>query len=786
MRSRTIRCVAAVLRRRTLPSLLVAGALSCAPATLSAQAAATDWAATAFADDAARTLYQTARGEFFRVERDVLSYTALVKQRMAIDLRLPIRDRSMFRQERTSRVFWTRDGDVTVQVIGARQQGPVGVGDNSVSVGSDGRERVDDSWRGDNLYFDPADERLSFGAFFDSTDTANDEEISFIHPLASDAIEHYTFRSGDTLTVSLPDGRRLSAVELQVIPRSADYRRITGSLWIETESGGVVRAAYHISKRFDAERDLPPEEANDLALVPGLFKPFTFDITLVSVEYAFWDFAAWMPLSMRIEGIATAGIIKVPGAIEVSYQVESVITEQDVAQRGGAPPAEIQEEHHFRTRSEALAYLAERAQAAGVEYELDEVSTGRNSYYQGGRRMRYLVPEDRTVLRRSPELPPPIWEDAPGFPSAEQLASVLGRIAGLPSAPMGEVFWNFNWGPQRPDLLRYNRVEGLAVGARGEILVSSFVGPVSLGLTAFGGLADRSVKARFQIDRETLQRKISLGVYRDFVPMSRDGRHLGPGNSIGALLFGRDDGEYFLATGADLRITPPSAKRAWWELRLFAEKHDSVRARTNFSIPHLLDGDRVFRPNVGAVEHQELGGSLTLNPWWGNDPTAPQAGAELFLEGAGGDGRYGRASLTLRGVLPLARRLRVAAELGGGEARGDLPVQRNWFLGGPFSLRGYDASALLGPSFLRGRFEVSRGQPFGAITAFADGGWTGPRIQDFETDSALFSVGLGLSILDGVIRADFSHGLRAVCPVAVLCTEKKKPFRFDLYFGGIF
>ena len=57
--------------------------------------------------------------------------------------------------------------------------------------------------------------------------------------------------------------------------------RITGSLWIEPESGALVRAVYRLADTFDAFRDVPDlreEEDDDLKYVPGMFKPWTADV----------------------------------------------------------------------------------------------------------------------------------------------------------------------------------------------------------------------------------------------------------------------------------------------------------------------------------------------------------------------------------------------------------------------------------------------------------------------------------------------------------------------------
>ena len=58
--------------------------------------------------------------------------------------------------------------------------------------------------------------------------------------------------------------------------------------------------------------------------MPGLFKPWTFELTVVAVDYSLWDFNAWLPHSMRIEGQTAASVFKFPVSMDVSYEIESV------------------------------------------------------------------------------------------------------------------------------------------------------------------------------------------------------------------------------------------------------------------------------------------------------------------------------------------------------------------------------------------------------------------------------------------------------------------------------
>ena len=58
-----------------------------------------------------------------------------------------------------------------------------------------------------------------------------------------------------------------------------------------------------------------------------------------------------------------------------------------------------------------------------------------------GRTTRYLVPESRAAAENSPYLPPPVWEDAPGFASEDELAEMIETLADLPPVPTQGIPW---------------------------------------------------------------------------------------------------------------------------------------------------------------------------------------------------------------------------------------------------------------------------------------------------------------------------------------------------------
>ena len=437
--------------------VLLAAVLTLAPE--GAAAAVPQDGGAGFADEAARTLYEAAAAARIRMDRALVSYTAVVRQRVGVGLRMPLKDRTLYRTESAHRVVWRRDGDVLVQVLALREQTPTGLRRGEVHLGL-----FDDN-------YDPSNDALMFGMVPPDDEMYEEGRDDFwvAHPLDPEHRDAYRFSVGDTLVLALPDGRRVRAVELRVVPSEADVHRITGSLWIEPETGSLVRAAYRLSDTFDAFRDVPDlqeEQDDDLKHVPAMFRPWTVVIRVIAVEYARWGEGVWLPRSLHAEGTATAGILEAPASTELTYQFESVVTEDDLTANASALP----------TPDEAVQAM-ERATVNGSPYRLSS-RVARRGPRDREKQVRYLVPEDPSVLLDGPELPPPIWEEAPGFTSEAELRGLVRGLDDLPDAPAQAMPRTFRWGMQRPDLVRYNRVEGLSLGARGQIRPETALGPL--------------------------------------------------------------------------------------------------------------------------------------------------------------------------------------------------------------------------------------------------------------------------------------------------------------------
>jgi hypothetical protein len=668
---------------------------------------------SAYLDADARILVQRARKQRAAYDTEIRAYTGTVKQRVGIALRTPLKDRTLFRMESAAKIHWSRDDDVVLKVLGSRQYHP----------GMEYRDEWDhDPDFGIDEFFDPAMDRLYFGM----TD-ADDDDVWIEHPLIDGSEQRYRFQTGDSVRMSFPDGRQIQVVELRVLPRRNQPKLITGSIWIEPSTGSIVKAAYRLASAINMQRDTDAfDDDDDLEHVPELFKPFEIDVTMISIEYSFWRFKHWLPRAMRMEGTARAGILKAPAVMEMAYEIDDVLGAGDTT----AFPT---------SRSVMRAW---RAEGDNI------VSPDRRN----GNRFYVVSPIDKNSLQNSKDLPPPVWENSPDFITEKELREMYGGLAALPIPQLELANVRVLWGPQRIDLLRYNRVEALSVGANAELKRS--VG--TYWATGRIGLGDFMPNIELGARRETMRRTTTFTVAHELNAV--DTRSLAVGASLSALLLGRDDGDYYRSTGVRLSVAPPVAQPEWYRFSLFAERHRSVERETNFSFGNMLGGGD-FRPNLLADPADLAGAELALRKWWGSDPRGWQLGLEWITEGAEGDFRYARSSVAARTAFPLIRPLRGALEAAAGTSEGELPAQKQFFVGGSHTLRGYSGSSLVGPSFARARAELAYALGGGGVALFSDAGWTGER-DAFDTDAALLSAGIGLTILDGLIRIDLARALR--------------------------
>lgn len=588
-----------------------------------------------------------------------------------------------------------------------RRDGPgrievVGARERAPVVGPD--ERIPDYLEraAPRTVFDPTDDRLIIW----------DDSGYVRHPLAPGSEAHYRFASGDTTVIALPTGEPLRLVELRVIPRLGDSRLMTGALWIETRGHAVVRAVVRPAAPLRIRVDGP------LAwLVPAT----SFEVRVAALEYVLWDRRWWMLRRVALEAVAVVGTW-----FEVPLHYERELDDYEIDVDSAAGPV---------LRSEVAVAEPDTAPP----------------------RFEIVLPADTAAVLTSALLPEPVPGGADTSLTGrdlERVARELERLAVVPR-PLGIR-------PPRWVLARYNRVEGLSLGARLELdAVARF------DVTARLGLADLDPELEVGAGSRVAGMWAHLAAYRRLAVVDPATRGLGTGNSLSALLLGRDDGDYYRATGTELALEPEVTRPQKFRLRVYAERQRGVGKETDVSLRRLLASDHRFRANIDATAADQVGASASFRASRG------ALGAEVGIDAAAGTFDFLRATLIMRATAARPGALAGALEVAGGTSAGRLAPQHLWSLGGPQTLRGYAGGAIRGEEYWRARIEAGTSGPAVRLTVFADAGRAAPR-GALSLRHPLLSSGIGVSLLDGLLRIDLARALRP--PTG---------WRLDLYADGL-
>ena len=732
----------------------------------------------AYADAAAADVVARARAARQRNERLVTSYQATVKQRIGVGVRALRRDRMLYGQELVARIDWQRDGPSRVEVQGARERIPIALRGDRVP------DDIDDDvqW----LVVDPSADYLRI---------AGDDADGFKHPLSNGSERDYRFSSGDTTTLTLPDNRTVRLLELQVRPRRADFNLMNGSLWFDADSYGLVRAIFAPARPFDIELDGDSGDADD---VPAFLKPIRGEVRYVTLEYGLYEYRWWMMRYFAVDVEAQASVVRIPVRFERVYEGYHVQGGSEpvpgakrpagsVRQRTdstGAPRDTLTRAERDSIRDAYVECVRQKTDSARAALEETrgrrgariEVGTSGGRYRSMCRREHFwrdndrwevvvVMPDDTMSLLSSPELGPPILDmgDVMSENELRQLGRDLGAIPGEP--------WRYH--PELPDGVgsilknaRYNRVEALSLGLSAKLDWGRLAAD---GLFRIG-VADGEPNFELGLTKPGTSMSLRLGAYRRLDAANPDTKPFGFINSFNSFFLGRDDGEYFRTWGGQLTAANPNS--GWWKARLYVEHQWDAKVETHVSIPNLFNDANQFRPNIVAARADQVGGSLTLR---GNRVVSRviTVGADLTVDGGTGDFDFGRGALTTRATVTGPGPVIWGIEGAAGTSGGAPPLQSNFFIGGPATLRGYDGNAMNGTAFWRGRGEAGYGLPAVRLALFSDVGWAGDRDQ-FSKGQPLLSVGFGASFLDGILRMDLARRMRG-----------QTGWRFDFYLDGV-
>src|SRR5690606_10810691 len=176
----------------------------------------------------------------------ISSYRVTGRQRVVVGLRVLRRDRPVYRSETAARLLWRRDGPEEAEILGARQAIPIVRRGLLSPDEGDLNDALD-------LAFNPADAMLLRIVENDRADRgggdgdSDDNEYDPIHPLAIGSEAHYRFRSGETTTIRLADGRTIRLLELQILPRRSVPTLVNGSLWLDADTYAPARGVFTLA-----------------------------------------------------------------------------------------------------------------------------------------------------------------------------------------------------------------------------------------------------------------------------------------------------------------------------------------------------------------------------------------------------------------------------------------------------------------------------------------------------------------------------------------------------------
>jgi hypothetical protein len=687
----------------------------------------------AYRDPRARELVRLARARRAVVDHRITAYEVTARERISARLAVLGTERLLFRRETAARIEWSRD-TVNIELLGAREAVPVVSGrpqlpspDIASSVTA--------------LAFDPADSEMLIR--LDSTSIRN--------PLSPGSEAHYRFAGGDSLSIRIPGGRVVRILELRITARRADPRLINGSFWLDSETHAVVRAGFRQSRAYTASG------SGISALAPEI----RGELDYVAIDYGLYDRRWWLPRTVAARGVASVGGTRLPLAYERRYEGYTVTGDTLAtlpAQAEGAVAAAPEAKCRRRIRVSLNIGDNPRSDSSWNEEwrrEADHVARGdsaANGAVGGTCGATFLVTRAEGVdLVAAPSLPASIYDEGEGVVREEDLRALTDLVGELEGAP---------WSVGRPsvqvltpELVRFNRVEGLSLGARATLPL----GPAELRGELRAGTTGE-VGARISGIHSTAALRREVAIYRGLEAVQMSSGAFSLGSSVSALLLGRDENDYFRATGAELRVAPALTRRQRWDVRLFAEHEGPVSARSDLSLRGAIDGDFEPRDNIVAERLGQAGATFRIRASRGADPTRLRTRAELELHGETGDRSFVRPLVRLGAEGLIGAGIGYGLSVAGGSGFGVVPVQRLWQIGGVTTVRGHDAASMRGETVWLSRAELTRGTTGARLSLFGDAGWAGDS-EDFTRSSPLKGVGVGLAFLDNLVRLDLARGL---------------------------
>lgn len=507
-------------------------------------------------------------------------------------------------------------------------------------------------------------------------------------------------------------GRSVLVYELRVRPRDPSQPRLVGALYIDRSTADVVRMAFTFTRPSYLDRELE-------------------DISIV-LENALVQGRFWLPLHQEVEIRRTGRWLDFParGIIRGRWEISGYEINQ------GLPPG-------------IFAGGPEIVSAPPRELALHE--------WHG--RILDSLPSD--VRAASDEDVRKVQDEARALVQQQALARAQG--ASLSARKVS-------------DVVRVNRVEGLALGAGASFRAGAGIVP---SVRARYGFSDHVLKGRAGV---ALRRGDGTGIelfgardYRDVGDIAERSTAI---NSFAAQEFGSDATDPYEVSGVGVAAEVGEHAGLRWRLEGTWERQDSLRI-------HATPAWGSYERTVPArpLHEERLALELTraapvkLGGFETRFAGQIRGGATQALDDNGaGDGSFARAMLRAHAERALGdSRLVLEGVVAGLIAPSDAPPQELVYLGGPVSGPGYSYHQFAGRVGASARAEWRSSVPFFGLSfgpygkapasvtlaPFATVIYTGHEASFVDDRGGWYpAIGVGALLFFDMLRVDVARGLR--------------------------
>ena len=535
-----------------------------------------------------------------------------------------------------------------------------------------------------------------------------DEVRDVPHPLSASGLSDYDFAVGDSLQIRLGE-RTLDVVQLRFRPKDQNASRAIGSVYVDRESGAVVRMAIGFTRAAYRDKDLE-------------------DISVV-LESGLIDGRYWLPRRQEVEIRRTGTWLDYPARGIIRGRWE--ISDYDV----NVPVDAV-----FNSGPEIQA-------APGAVIARNGDVTTKGFKFPG------------TVLD---SMPP----DVQSFASSD-VAKLHSEVNDLVRARTVERARTLALaGSSVSQFVHVNRVEGIALGAAGTVYPAP---RLSLNAGVGYGFSDRDWKPHAALTYTSASdASVGIAAYRTLHDVSVVPERSGLVNSFAAQEYGSDYTSLVSARGGSLALSAPSAMtlRPTFELAVERQAMAGVHgepASGHFAQPQVATSLIEARATLKLdAPHFDLFGmdasaALSLSAMHDRE----DALAHFVTESGKGIGTVAATRSFSTGQLAVSL---LAAGLTSGTRT---PPQALIALGGPVTAPGYDFHSLVGERAGAMHVEWRQRVPFIPVPL---GSWgrapatatLAPFIHTAWVDGRGWypSAGVGLLSVFDLLRFDVARGTR--------------------------